>query len=111
VDFNDYQALTKRTAQYPDASKRTPNAINYVILGMIGEAGEMANHWKKVIRGDKDPAVAKEQLRWELGDVLWYVARAAEELGMKLDDVANANLDKLNDRQRRGTIKGDGDGR
>lgn len=109
--MNDYQYLTQRTALYPDAKKRTPNAINYVILGLIGESGELANHWKKVIRGDKDPAVIKETLRWELGDVLWYVARAAEELGMKLEDVANANLDKLKDRQTRGTLKGEGDKR
>lgn len=108
MDLNEYQFLTRKTAVYPDAHKRTPNGINYTLLGLLGEAGELANDWKKVIRGDKDPALAKEKLRWEIGDVLWYVARLSEELGMKLEDVANANLDKLNDRQRRGTLKGEG---
>lgn len=110
MEFDEYQRATLKTAIYPDKGKRNPNAINYAVLGLIGEAGEIANAWKKAIR-DSDPTTAIEKIRWELGDVLWYIARAADEIGMKLSDVAQANLDKLADRGHRGKLTGSGDKR
>src|SRR4028118_1642455 len=111
MDFNEYQQLTKSTAIYPESGKRTPNGINYCTLGLIGEAGELANAWKKTIRDPKDAAMFKEKMRYEIGDVLWYLARLADEMGMKLEDVAVSNLDKLRERSNRGRIAGFGDER
>lgn len=110
MDINDYQQLAKLTAIYPHNGTGHDNAITYTILGAVGEAGELGNAWKKAMR-DGDPAPIKEQLRYELGDVLWYVANLATELGMTLEQVAQCNLDKLSDRKARGKLKGSGDKR
>jgi len=83
------------------------------ILGLVGEAGETADKYKKIIRdkasviGDTD----RSELVKELGDVLWYVATLARYLGVGLDDVATLNVAKLADRQRRHLIQGEGDNR
>jgi NTP pyrophosphatase (non-canonical NTP hydrolase) len=109
VDFQAYQQQSRTTARYPDAGS---NPI-YPTLGLCGEAGEVADKVKKVIR-DRDgrftPDVV-EALKLELGDVLWYVAQLATELGLDLDAVAVANLDKLASRAARNVIAGDGDHR
>jgi NTP pyrophosphatase (non-canonical NTP hydrolase) len=110
VDLNEYQRLSARTAIYPDHGQRTPNAINYCALKLCGEAGEVAEAWGKGIR-DREPTLAREKMRFEIGDVLWYVAQLANELGMTLEDVAQANLDKLDDRRARGRLTGSGDKR
>ncbi len=109
MDFQAYQQQSRTTARYPDAGS---NPI-YPTLGLCGEAGEVADKVKKVIR-DRDgrftPDVV-EALKLELGDVLWYVAQLATELGLDLDAVAVANLDKLASRAARNVIAGDGDHR
>lgn len=110
MDLNEYQQRTKSTAIYPDSHTGSDNAITYVILGASGEAGELANTWKKAIR-DKDAALAKEKLRYELGDTLWYISQLATELGMSLEDVAQCNLNKLADRKARNRLGGSGDKR
>lgn len=110
MDINVYQKYAKQTAIYPNKHTGTDNAITYAVLGAAGEAGELANTWKKAMR-DGDPTPIKERLRYELGDVLWYIANLAAELGMTLEQVAQANLDKLMDRQARGRLGGSGDKR
>lgn len=110
MDINDYQKRTDQTAIYPHHGTRNPTAINYCVLGAIGEAGELANTWKKAVR-DGDFAAARERIRYELGDVLWYIARLADEVGMTLEQVAQTNLDKLNDRKARNRLGGSGDNR
>lgn len=110
MELNQYQQLSARTAFYPEHGQQHPNGINYCVLKMNGEAGEAAEAWGKGIR-DKDMVLAKEKLRFEIGDVLWYVAQLASELGMTLEDVAQANLDKLSDRSSRGKLSGSGDRR
>lgn len=73
----------------------------------------MAEHAKKAIR-DEDGTVSDERkaaMSKELGDVLWYVAQLATELGLDLDRIAEENLDKLLSRQRRGVLSGSGDDR
>jgi NTP pyrophosphatase (non-canonical NTP hydrolase) len=108
VEFSEYQRLSRRTAEYPRAAWLT-----YPALGLAGEAGEVAEHAKKVIRDD-DGVVSDERrgaMRKELGDVLWYVAQLASELGLELEDIAAANLEKLLSRQRRGVLSGSGDER
>ncbi len=82
-------------------------------LGLVGEAGEIANKVKKIIR-DNGGVVTPEQasqIAAEVGDVLWYVAALSRELGVDLGEVAQANIQKLTDRQARGVIGGSGDNR
>jgi NTP pyrophosphatase (non-canonical NTP hydrolase) len=104
TSLNDYQKAAYSTAIYPDTA-----AIFYPAMGLAGEAGEILNKLKKTLR-DGTPMDALA-LKKELGDVLWYVAVLAEDLGISLELLAQANLEKLRDRAERGTLKGSGDNR
>ena len=111
MNFNEYQEKAKDTAVYP-----AQHALPYLALGLAGEAAEVSNKVKKVLRGDYDhcPEAAEEALAGiakELGDVLWYVAVLADELDTKMDVIAAANIDKLANRKAEGTLKGSGDER
>lgn len=109
MDFNTYQAESRKTAIYPNVGQ---NFI-YPTLGLAGEAGEVAEKIKKVLR-DNNGTIAQEQkelLKKELGDVLWYVSQLASELGLTMEDIAQHNINKLKDRQIRNTLHGDGDTR
>jgi NTP pyrophosphatase (non-canonical NTP hydrolase) len=108
MGFDDYQHAARRTAVYARRDR-----VIYPALGLASEAGEVAGKIKKVLRDqdgnfDRTPLDA---IKDELGDVLWYVAALAGDLGLSLDDIATANLAKLGARQRRGTIGGAGDQR
>jgi NTP pyrophosphatase (non-canonical NTP hydrolase) len=107
--FSDYQALSRRTATYPGAGEN----IVYPTLGLAGEAGEVAEKVKKMLRDDGGTLgeERREALAAELGDVLWYVAQVATEAGLDLEEIAQANLDKLLSRRRRGVLSGSGDRR
>jgi NTP pyrophosphatase (non-canonical NTP hydrolase) len=107
--LSDYQARSRRTATYPDAGEN----IVYPTLGLAGEAGEVAEKVKKMLRDDAGVMTGErlEALAGELGDVLWYVAQVATEAGLDLDAIAQANLDKLLSRQQRGVLSGSGDQR
>jgi NTP pyrophosphatase (non-canonical NTP hydrolase) len=109
VDLNTYQTRSRETACYPDAGA---NPI-YPTLGLCGEAGEVADKVKKVMRdaGGQFSPERIEALKLELGDVLWYVAQLATELGLDLEEVASANLQKLASRAARNVIRGSGDRR
>jgi NTP pyrophosphatase (non-canonical NTP hydrolase) len=109
MDLNAYQRGARRTARYPDVGR---NPI-YPTLGLCGEAGEVADKVKKVLRdncGTFSPEV-REALKLELGDVLWYVAQLASELDFALAEIAEANLAKLASRAERNMIGGSGDHR
>ncbi|MFM9110328.1 MAG: nucleoside triphosphate pyrophosphohydrolase family protein [Prochlorococcaceae cyanobacterium] len=109
MDLRTYQSRSRATARYPEVGR---NPI-YPTLGLCGEAGEVADKVKKVLRdgdGRFDEAV-QAALKLELGDVLWYVAQLASELGLDLAEVAEANLDKLASRAARNVISGSGDHR
>ncbi|MFM1901460.1 MAG: hypothetical protein RLZZ216_2036 [Cyanobacteriota bacterium] len=109
MDLNGYQQAARTTARYPDVGH---NPI-YPTLGLAGEAGEVADKVKKVLRdadGCFDEQI-REDLKLELGDVLWYVAQLASELGLSLESVAAANLEKLSSRAERGMLGGSGDRR
>ena len=109
MDLNEYQQKARKTAFYPNAGD---NPI-YPTLGLAGEAGEVADKVKKVIR-DRNGIFdmeAKESIMLELGDVLWYVSQLGSELGFHLEDIAISNLNKLSSRSSRGRISGDGDNR
>jgi NTP pyrophosphatase (non-canonical NTP hydrolase) len=109
MDFNEYQQKSHKTAIYPAIG----HPVIYPTLGLVNEAGEVAGKIKKVFR-DKDGHISEETrqaLKAELGDVLWYLAQVSTELGLTLDEVAEANITKLYDRLERGRISGDGDTR
>ena len=109
MEFHEYQIRSRQTAQYPPIG----HAVIYPTLGLVNEAGEVAGKIKKVFR-DKDGLISEETcqaLKAELGDVLWYLAQVTTELGLDLEEVAEDNLAKLRDRQKRGRIGGEGDTR
>jgi len=109
MDLDTFQNDARRTALYTDVGQ---NPI-YPTLGLCGEAGEIAEKVKKILRdrGGIFDQSSRDELRLELGDVLWYAAQLAAELGLSLDEVAQANLGKLASRAERGTLGGDGDHR
>ena len=111
MSMNQYQEFTQDTAMYPDAGEGSINAIIYTTLGLSGEAGEIPNKVKKILRDDNGEISEEKRLAIlaEIGDVLWYVARLADELGSRLGDIAEANIKKLEDRANRGVIEGSGD--
>jgi NTP pyrophosphatase (non-canonical NTP hydrolase) len=94
-----------------DLALPTTKNITYMLLGVTNESGEAAGKLKKALRGDKKLAAITEDIAQELGDVLWYVSGAARVLGYSLDEIACMNLKKLEDRQLRGKLQGDGDER
>ena len=104
-DFSKYQKETRQTAIYPK-----DKALEYLCLGLASEAGEVAGKLKKVIR-DTPEEFPKKDMISELGDVLWYLARIADELDVDLSNVAQGNINKLLARKNKGTIKGSGDNR
>ena len=109
MNFNEYQKLARSTAVYPEEHK-----VVYPALGLCGEAGEVAEKIKKTIRGDTALAPLDKvtgSIADELGDVLWYLAILADDLGVELEDVAKWNVDKLQRRMKSNKIKGDGDNR
>tara|TARA_B100000965_G_scaffold364427_1_gene348105 strand:- start:649 stop:978 length:330 start_codon:yes stop_codon:yes gene_type:complete len=107
MELNHYQSESRKTALYPNVGC---NAI-YPTLGLVGEAGEVADKVKKILRDKKGifDEDSKDAIKLELGDVLWYISQLSSELGYELEDVANSNLQKLNSRKIRGKLKGNGD--
>jgi len=103
MKFDDYQDKTEETAIYPE-----DKALEYLVLGLNGEAGEVAEKLKKQIRDGKE---LDEDFAKELGDCVWYLARLIDELGADFSEVAEANLDKLFDRKERDKLSGSGDNR
>ena len=89
------------------------NALTYAALGLVGEAGEIANKAKKIIRDDNNIVTDEKRaaIKKEIGDVLWYVSRICSELGFTLEEVMEQNLAKLSKRQAEGKLQGDGDNR
>lgn len=108
LSLNAYQQAALKTAIYPN-----DNNISYLALSLCGEAGEIADKVKKVLR-DKDGRFYQPDIHAianELGDVFWYAANLAHVLGYKLSDIAQLNIDKINSRMERGTLHGSGDTR
>ena len=95
MDLNEYQCKARETALYPNVGK---NPI-YPTLGLSGEAGEVADKVKKVLRDNNGlfDDESKESIKMELGDVLWYISQLSSELGFELESVALSNLNKLSE--------------
>ena len=103
MSLNEYQNAAAKTAVY-----KTAHQILYPALGLAGEAGEVANKVKKMLRDndfDRDAIVA------EIGDVLWYIAALSRDLNVSLHDIALGNIEKLYGCKERGTLQGSGDKR
>ena len=109
TNMNEYQELASKTNIYPN----TTDGFYAQALGLCSESGEVAGKIKKVIRDSKGniSSGAKEQIKSELGDVLWYVSQCANALGLSLGEVAEHNIRKLSDRNKRNKIGGSGDER
>lgn len=108
MTLNEYQKKALETAIYPEQYK-----VIYPALGMAGEAGEVADKVKKIIR-DSNGEITQEkalEIAKEIGDVLWYCATLGNDLGFDLDTIAQMNYNKLHSRQQRGKIGGSGDNR
>jgi NTP pyrophosphatase (non-canonical NTP hydrolase) len=107
--MNDYQTAALRTASPKDKK----DEVFHLILGLVGESGEIAEKAKKIVR-DHDSDFLHfntDDLTKELGDVLWYVAVLADHFAIPMSEVASRNIAKLADRQERGLIGGSGDNR
>lgn len=106
--LRQYQQFTRTTAVYPGAGTGSMGAVMYCALEVSDEAGEVAGKLKKLYRDNK---LDKEELKKEIGDVMWPLARLCDELDMDLQDCLNKNVEKLSDRSTRGTLQGSGDNR
>lgn len=111
MDFDEYEQLAHRTATF--TGKQEEYRLLYLTLGVSGEAGEIAEKVKKLIRND-DGVITEEKreaLKHEIGDVLWYLSQLSRELGFPFSEAAKANIAKLEDRLARGVIRSEGDTR
>lgn len=106
--LNEYMDMALKTAIYPKGQ-----ALEYLVLGLTSEAGEVAGKLKKVIRDNYGEVTdeKKDELIAETGDVLWYVANIASVLGVTLEEMASRNVNKLMARKDKGTLQGSGDNR
>ena len=104
-----YEAQAGETAIFPKEK-----ALEYLALGLTSEAGEVAGKVKKLIRDGEDVEgfeLKKIAIASEIGDVLWYCAMMAKEVGVPLNTIMQENLRKLHSRKERGTLQGSGDER
>lgn len=102
MNFKEYEAMVKEV--------RLPSAdFNYALLGLSGEVGELHSMFAKAIRDDIQ--LDQKACIKELGDVLWFVAALASDLGTSLEEVALKNKEKLESRKFRNVIMGNGDNR
>lgn len=109
MNLNDYQQAALRTAQPKDKK----NEFFHLVLGLVGESGEIAEKVKKIVR-DQDSdldKLDKDDLKKELGDVLWHVAVLSDYFDISLEDVGETNIKKLADRMSRNVLSGSGDNR
>ena len=116
MTFDEYQQLAISTDTFGVNGKTQPitsPAFISKLLGLVGESGELAEKFKKIYR-DNNSQLGPDQLKSiekELGDVLWYIQALCNYLGLSLEEVAQANLDKVLDRKARGASHGSGDDR
>lgn len=108
MTLNEFQSNALETAVYPQEYR-----IVYPALGLSGESGEVADKVKKVLRDNQCNFTdeKKKEIAKELGDVLWYVATLANDLGYSLEEIGIMNNEKLRSRKERGMINGNGDNR
>lgn len=108
MNFNEYQEKARATAVYSKKLK-----VVYPTLGLPGETGEVCEKIKKVYRDDDGVFTPEKvnEIKKELGDVLWYVANLSSDLDISMQEVAEMNIEKLYSRKERGVLQGSGDNR
>jgi len=106
MNFQEYQDKTLEFAIYP-----ADKAIEYLALGLVSEAGEVAGVVKKKLRDNTYSLEFEQKMVKELGDVCWYLARLLDELDLSLEEVLDANISKLSSRKERNQLGGNGDDR
>lgn len=106
MDFDEYQSRASETSAAPP---RLEGQLYYFSLGLAGEVGELLNKIKKIARDKKEPS--RDDMKGELGDVLWYLSQIAKEFGIPMSEIAEYNIKKLSSRKERGMISGSGDER
>lgn len=106
--------MDKFLEKHPDTPDDVKLLLSIAYDGLgLGEAGEIQGKIKKIIR-DEGGRITHEhvtEIKKELGDILWYVASMCDSLGIKMEDVATGNIEKLQSRRDRGTLHGSGDNR
>jgi len=110
ITLKEYQDWTVTTAMYPHAETGNVEELMYLALGLVGEAGEVANKVKKLFR-DGDNQDLRTELAKELGDVMWYMGRLSSVLDVDLTETLAKNVAKRESRKARGVITGSGDNR
>lgn len=108
-DVDDFVWYQDRSKEF--ALLQIRDNPEYSTLGLVGEAGEIANKVKKLRRDMKSRESIKEDIASEIGDCLWYLARLCDDFDLSLNEVAYDNITKLEDRKQRGVISGSGDNR
>lgn len=113
MTFDEYQKQALTTAYVDPQHKGTLMEPTIWAMGVVGEAGEVAEKWKKIVayKGGEINAETKQELKKELGDVVWYIAVLADSLGLSFEEVMQLNVQKLQDRKNRDVIVGAGDNR
>lgn len=113
MNFNEYQKECRKT----DVGTAAQDCLNpgwiYYVLGIAGEGGELIEKVKKLFR-DNNGIISRDfkmSIIKEMGDIQWYMARLADWFEVDFDDVATINVKKLQDRQKRDKIHGNGDER
>ena len=119
--LDDYQEFANEMsghefATFSDESAKASHELVFNLIGLCGETGEVAEKIKKAIRHSNINDVSasltaekKKGIALELGDVLYYLARVTDMIGLKLSDIACLNQEKLLDRVSRDVVKGEGD--
>lgn len=108
---NDYQREIERFCIYPRKMNPDSDIVIYPLLGLAGEVGELMELYKKAIR-DNDGQISNEafgKIKLEAGDVLFYLSRVLSHVNLTIEEVMEANINKLQSRKERDLIKGSGD--
>lgn len=110
MTINEYQELAE---SFAIKIKDNQTDATIMALGITGEAGEVADKWKKILVYNKGKITEedRDELAKEIGDTLWYLATFAKRLDLSLEEIADNNIKKLSDRTKRGVIRGKGDNR
>lgn len=108
MNVNDYLKLTDETAIYPESGTGKDIELFYLAMGLTGEAGEVANKIKKLLRDGK---LNQGELAYELGDCFYYLVRLCDAIGYSPENVMEININKLLKRKAAGTLGGSGDNR
>ena len=113
MTFKDYQKTAIKTDVFEGDKSVGSHAFIAKLLGLVGETGEVAEKFKKIYRDHEGHITPQqtEEMKKELGDILWYLSSIADYLDLELDEIASLNIEKLASRKTRGVLKGSGDNR